>query len=154
MRIIFKKLTNALISLIIFGITVCGIVNAQNICCNEKLNSCNPISKGIVGADAADNISSRSLMHNQSDRIRTNTCSKQNMASFGSGQECCEIDYYELYNIDKHISPAVTKAAYSSQLNEYIEKSIIDSDHKFELYYQPYSTMAVPIYILTLSIIC
>jgi len=154
MRILFNKFTKTCIEIILFGIIACGMVNAQNICCNEELYSCNPTFKRAAYADAANNISSKSLLHSKGNRERSCKCSKKILRNFGPGQECCENDCSENYTKAAYVHTTISQVVNPYQLNEIFGNLQKGIDAKFEALSQPRTTLSVPIYILTLSIIC
>ena len=84
----------------------------------------------------------------------SNLGSKLILADVDAGNTCCETDRCDGYNQSKHFSRSFVQDFYSLQKNVSSFDAGKGSQTKFEPHRLPTSLKAVPIYIVTQSIIC
>jgi len=150
----FNKITQASTAILITCIVVYGIVYAQQVCWSATVNACILTSNRISVVYASGNSWTSSLSHQRSYQLRSNFCSKSFLADFGAGNTCCETDRCDSYNQATYFSLSVIQDLYQFQKNV----SSYDADNSLQTTFEPYglptSLKAVPIYIMTQSIIC
>lgn len=150
----FRKITQIFTGLLIFSIILCVIVGAQSICCSEDLNSYNQSTRLYNKTDVAASFLPESGCHGLGGQLQPRNCSNEKILNVASGKNCCEIDCCEDANKESFVQPTIVQVDNSDQLTEpfiILKKSI---DKKFEADRHPHKILSVPIYILTLSIIC
>lgn len=154
MRLNCRKIKKNYTGVLIFSAILCTIVGAQSICCIEDLNPCNQPTRMDNNTDVAAIILSESGCHSLGDQMQPRNCSNEDLLKVASGKDCCEIDSCEDANKESYIQSTIIQVDNSAQFTEpfIIPKKGIDK--KFEANRQPKTTLSVPIYILTLSIIC
>jgi len=150
----FNKIIQINTAILISCIVVYGIVYAQQVCCSTIVDACIPAFNRILVSYNIDNsckISPSACLNNA---LQSNLCSINIPADFGSGNTCCETDRCDKYNQATHISLSFIIDFYPLQKNV----SSFDAGNGAQTAFEPYSLStslkAVPIYILTQSIIC
>ena len=150
----FKKIIQTSTAILISCTVVSGIVYVQQTCCNTIIETCIPISNRISVSYNVDNscgISPSACLNNP---LRSNLCSKNIPADFGSGNTCCETDRCDSYSQATYINLSFIQDFYPLKKNV----SSFDAGNGAQTAFEPYSLStslkAVPIYILTQSIIC
>jgi len=153
-----KELINKIIligtTIVASNIVVCGIVYAQQVSCSTIVNTCIPTSNRILFVYASSNSWTTSHAYNRNSQLRSNLCSKNFLADFDSDNTCCATDRCDEYNQSKYFSLSFIQDFYSLQKKISSFDAGKVSQTKFEPYSLPTSLKAVPIYIVTQSIIC
>jgi hypothetical protein len=150
----FNKIIQTSTAILITCIVVYGIMYAQQVCCSATVNACIPTSNRISVVYASGNSWTSSLSHQRSYQLRSNFCSKSFLADFGAGNTCCETDRCDSYNQATYFSLSVIQDLYPLQKNVSSYDAGNCPQTTFEPYSLPTSLKAVPIYIMTQSIIC
>jgi len=152
MKVLIPKIIQTIT--LIFCIVVYGIVYAQQACCRTIIDDCIPTSNRMPVSYNIDNFCRISPSHNLNNQLQSTLCYKKILADFGSGNTCCETDRSDGYN-------QATEFLLSFIQNFYLLKknlSPFDAGNGPTAAFQPYNLStpykAVPIYILTESIIC
>ncbi len=141
-------------STLITCIVVYGIVYAPQVCCSTIVNTCIPTSNRISVVYASGNSWTTSPSHQRSYQLRSNFCSKSFLADFGAGNTCCETDCRDSNNQAMYFSRSFTQDFYPLQKIQSSFNVICGAQTNFKPKSLPISLKAVPIYILTQSIIC
>jgi hypothetical protein len=150
----FNKIIQISTAILISCIVAHGIAYAQQVCCSTIVDACIPASNRISGGYTSSNSLTTPPLHNHNIQLRSNLCSKNIPADFGSGNTCCETDRCDSYNQATYLSLSFTQDFYPLQKNV----SSFDAGNGAQATFQPNNLStphkAVPIYILTQSIIC
>ncbi len=153
-----KKLINKIIqtstAIVISCIVVYGIVYAQQVCCSTMVNACIPASNRISGDYASGKSWTNSPSHHRNNQLQSNLYSKNVLADFGAGNTCCETDRCDSYNQATYFSLSFIQNFYPFQKNVSSFDAGNGAQTTFEPFSLPASLKAVPIYIMTQSIIC
>ena len=150
----FKKIIQTSTAILISCTVVSGIVYVQQTCCNTIIETCIPISNRISVRYNNDNSWRISPSHYLNNQLRSNLCSKNILADFGSEDTCCETDRCDGYNQTTYLSLSFIQDFYPLQKNVSSFNAGNGAQTAFEPYSLSTSLKAVPIYILTQSIIC
>ena len=154
-----KKLINEIIqtgtAILISCIVVYGIVYAQKLCCSTIVDACIPTFKLISVRYKVDNSCRISPSHDLNNKLQSNLSSNNTMVGFGSRNTCCETDH-RCVNYDRasHFSLSFVQDFYPLQKNVSSFDAGNGEQAACEPYRLPTSLKAVPIYLLTQSIIC
>ncbi len=151
MKELIKKYFHSSSAILIFCIAVYGIACAQQVCCSTTVNNCIPASNRFL-VDYNTDISCRtSPSHHLTSQLSLNTLSN----SFGAEDACCETDNCDDYSQATYVLPSLIYDYYLLQktVNAF-DAGNNSAQTTFEPYTLPSSLNAVPIYILTQSIIC
>lgn len=150
----FNKIIQISTAILISCIVVYGIVYAQQVCCGNIVEVCIPTSNRISVRYNIDNSCRISPSHYLNNQLQSNLCSKNILADFGPGNTCCETDRCDSYNQATYLSLSFIQDFYPLQKNV----SSFDTGNGEQTAFEPYrlstSLKAVPIYIITQSIIC
>lgn len=150
----FNKIIQISTAILISCIVVYGIVYAQQVCCGNIVEVCIPTSNRISVSYNIDNSCRISPSHYLNNQLQSNLCSKNILADFGPGNTCCETDRCDSYNQATYLSLSFIQDFYPLQKNV----SSFDTGNGEQTAFEPYrlstSLKAVPIYIITQSIIC
>ena len=150
----FNNLIQISIAILISCIVVYGIVYAQQVCCSTIVDACIPASNRISGSYASSNSWTAPPSHNRNTGLRSNLCFKNKPADFGSENTCCETDRCDKFNQAIHFSLSFNQDFHPLQKSV----SSFDAGNGAQTAFEPYSLStplkAVPIYILTQTIIC
>lgn len=150
----FNKIIQISTAILISCIVAHGIAYAQQVCCSTIVDACIPASNRILGGYTSSNSWTTPPLHNRNIQPRSNLCSKNIPADFGSGNTCCETDRCDSYNQATYLSLSFIQDFYPLQKNV----SSFDAGNGAQATFQPNNLStphkAVPIYILTQSIIC
>lgn len=154
MKALFNKIIQTCTAILISIIVVYGIVYAQQICCSTIVNACIPSSIKISVSYNIDNSCRTTPPHYLNNQLLTNLCSNNFLGDFGSGNVCCETDRCDWYNQSTYLSLSFHQNFYPLQK----KVSSFDAGDGAQTTFEPYglqtSDKAVPIYIMTQSIIC
>jgi len=150
----FNKISQTSTAILISWIIVYGIMYAQQVCCSTTVDACIPISNRILGSYAIANSCETSPSHHCNNQLQSNFCSKNFLSDFGEGNICCETNRCNSYNQAKYFSLSSIQNLYPLQktLSSFTVSS--GAQTNFEPKSLSPSLKAVPIYILTQSIIC
>jgi len=149
-----KSIIQTCTAILISCIVVYGIVYTQQVCCSTIVDACIPTLKRISESYNIDHSCRISPPHNLHNQLQSNFCSKNILTDFGTGNTCCETDRCDGYNQATVFSLSIIQDFYLLQKN----KTPFDAGNGAQTKFQPYNLStphkAVPIYILTESIIC
>jgi hypothetical protein len=153
-----KKLINKIIqvstTILISSVVVYGIVYAQQVCCNTIVNTCIPASNTISGGYTSGSSWPTSQSHHCNIQLQSNLCSKNIPADFGAGNICCQTDRCDSNNQATYFSLSFVQDFYPLQKNA----SSFDAGDGAQTAFEPdnlsTSLKALPIYLITQSIIC
>jgi len=154
MKELFNKSIPTSTAILISCIAVYGIVYAQQVCCSTFVNACIPTFNRVSDDYTSGNSWTTLPSHHHYSLLRSNPCLKNLNADFGSGNTCCETDRCDGYNQAAYISLSFIQDFYPLNKNVSISDTGNGSQTPFELYWLPTSLKALPIYIMTQSIIC
>jgi hypothetical protein len=154
MKELFTKIIQTIIAILIFCIVVYGIVYAQQVCCSTIVDACLPIFKMISVGYNSDYSCRISPSHNRNNQQQPILCSKNIIAVFGSGNTCCETDRCDGYNQATEFSLSFIQDFYALQKNIGSFEAGNGARATFGPYNLSTAHKAIPIYILTESIIC
>ena len=153
-----KELNNKIIqtctAIVIFGIIAYGIVYAQQVCCSTIGDACIPASNKISGGYNINSSCRISPSHNLNIQLQSSLCCKNILADFGTVNTCCGADRCDGFNQATVFSFSIIQDFYLLQksLNSF------DTGNGAQPNFIPYNFSiphkAIPIYILTESIIC
>ena len=149
-----NKIIHTSTAILISCIVVCGIVCAQPICCSTIVDACIPTSNRISVGYNIDNSFRISPSDYLNNHLQSTLCSKNILADFGSGNACCETDRCDGYNQAAEFSLSFIHDFYPKQKNLTSFGAGNGAQARFEPYNLSTSHKAIPIYILTESIIC
>ena len=154
MKDLIKKFIQIITAILLFIIVVCGIVYAQQVCCSKIAETCIPTFNRVSDSYIIDDCCKISPPRNRNNQLLSANYSESLLADFGSGNTCCETDRCDGYN-------QATVFSISSIQNFYPFQTIVsslDADSGVQSTFHPNKRSifpnAVPIYILTESIIC
>ena len=154
MKKLFYKFILTITAIVISCIVVYGIVSAQQVCCITMVNTCIPASNRILGGYTSNKSWTNSQSYDRNNQLRSNLCSKNVLADFGSGDTCCEADRCDSYKQTMYFSFSFIKDFYPLQKNAIS----FDADNGAQTAFEPFniatSLKAESIYIMTQSIIC
>ena len=152
-----KELINKIIqfgtAIVTSFIVVWGIVYTQQVSCGTIVNTCVPTSNRILFVSADRNAWTTPQAYNSNNQRTSNLCFKNILADFSAGNTCCETDRCDAYNQSKHFSLSFIQDLKSLQKNVSSIDAGNGSQTKFESSGLPTSFKAVPIYVVTQSII-
>ena len=154
MKALFNKIIQTCTAILISIIVVYGIVYAQQVCCSTIVNARIPSSIKISVSYNIDNSCRTSPSHSLNNQLTTNLCSNNFLADFGSRNTCCETDRCNRYNQATYFSLSFIQDFYPLQKKVSSFGAGKNAQTKFEPYSLPTPHKAVPIYIMTQSIIC
>jgi hypothetical protein len=132
-----------------------GILYAQQVCCSTIVNACIPSSNGESVNYGFDNSYRTSPSNTFNNQLLSNLCSNNFLGDFGSGNACCETDRCDWYNQSTYFSLSLNQNFYPLQK----KVSSFDAGDGVQTTFEPSCSLptshkAVPIYIMTQSIIC
>ena len=154
MKNLIHKIPQIISAIIISCIAVYGIVYAQQVCCNAITDACTPTSNRISISYNINTSCRVSPSHSLSYQLQSNHCFSNNLTNFGSSNTCCEADRCDGFNQAVGFSVSSTQDICPFQDNA----ASFDAGNGERATFQrnnlskPHN--AVPIYILTKSIIC
>jgi hypothetical protein len=154
MKEFVNKIIQTSTGIVISCIVVYGIVYAQQVCCSTMVNGCIPAFDRISGGYTSGKSWTNSQSYDRNYQLQSNLCSKNVLADFGSGNACCETDRCDSYNQATYFSLSFIQDFYPLQKNVSSFDAGNGAQTTFEPYSLPTSLKAVPIYIMTQSIIC
>ena len=154
MKDLITKIIHTIIAILISCIIVYGIVYAHQVCCSTIADVCIPTFKRILDSYIIDNCCRTSPSHNRDNQLQSNFCSENIIADFGSDNTCCETDRCDGYNQATEFSLSFIQDFYPLKKN----LGSFDAGNGAQARFEPYNLSiphkAIPIYILTESIIC
>jgi hypothetical protein len=153
MRELFKKIIQTGIAILISWIVVYGIVSAQQVCCSTVVDARIPTSNIFSVSNTIVNFCGTSPSHHRNNQLQANFCAKNFLADFGKGNTCCETNRCDSYKQATHFSLSFIQDLCPLQ-KTLSASNVISGPHNFEPKNLSSSLKAVPIYILTQSIIC
>jgi hypothetical protein len=149
----FTKITQSSTVILIFWIVVYGIVYAQQACCSTIVDACIPAFSKISDSYTVGSFRRTSPSHHRNNKLQSNLCSKNIPADFGEGNICCETNRCDSDN-KTTFSLSFIQDLYPLQKSLSAFNVISAEQTNFEPKSLSLSRKAVPIYILTQSIIC
>ena len=152
MKKLLKKIIQSSTVILMSWIVVYGIVYAQQACCSTIVDACIPAFSIISYSYTIGNFSRTSPSH-RNDRLQSNLCSKNILADFGEENTCCKTNRCDRYHHGTYFNPSFTQYAYPLQKNVNSFHVRDGEQRAFETYSLSKSLKAVPIYILTQSLI-
>jgi hypothetical protein len=154
MKDLINKFIQIITATLLFMIVVYGIVYAQQVCCSKIAEACIPTFNRVSDSYIIDDCCKISPTHNRNNQLLSAISSENLLEDFGSGNTCCETDRCDGYNQATVFSISFIKDFYPFQT---IVRSF-DADSGVQSAFHPNKRLifpnAVPIYILTESIIC
>ncbi len=151
MKNLLKKTTQSSTLILISWIVVYGIVYAQQACCSTIVDACIPTFNRISYTN--NNSCRTSPSHHRNRRLQPIHYSQNFLADCDSKNACCKTDRYNRYNQSTYFNPSFPKYAYSLQKNVSFFDVSDGEQRAFETCSLSIPLKAVPIYILTQSII-
>jgi hypothetical protein len=151
MKELIKKFIQTSSAILILCIAVYGIVCAQQVCCSTIVTDCIQASNRYSAVHRTDSACKTSPSHHLNNQLIPNSL----FNNFGAGDTCCETDHCDEYSQTTYTIPSLRYDFYPLQKTV----SAFDAGNNgaqttIEPYSLPPSLNAVPIYILTQSIIC
>ena len=150
MKELIHKFIHTSSAILISCIAVYSIVYAQQVCRSTMVTTCIPTSNKISDSYKINNSCKTSPSHHFNSQLIQNT----RFYNFGAGDTCCEADHCDRYSQTTYISPSFRYDFYPLQKTA----SSFDAGNSAQTTFGPSnlppSLKAVPIYILTQSIIC
>jgi hypothetical protein len=154
MKELFNKIIQTSTAIVIPCIVVYGIVYAQQVCRDTIVDACIPASDRVSVSYNIDSFYRISPSHDLNSQVLSNISSSDFLADFGAGNTCCETDRCDSYNQPTYFSFSFIQDVYALQKNVRFFEADNGAQTAFEPYNLSISLKAVPIYILTKSIIC
>jgi len=154
MKELFNKIIQTTTAILISCIVVYGIVYAQQVCCSTIVDACIRTSNRISGSYTIGNSCETSPSHHRNNQLQSNLCSKNFLSNFGEGNTCCETNRCDSYNQAAYFSLSSIQNLYPLQKPLSAFNVISGGQINFEPKSPSTFLKAVPIYILTQSIIC
>jgi len=154
MKELFNKIIQTSTALLISLIVVYGIVYAQQVCCSTIVDACLTTSNRISGGCTIGNSCRTSSSHYRNNSLQSNLRSINYLADFGAGNTCCETDCRDSNKQAMYFSRSFTQDFYPLQKIQSSFNVNCGAQTNFKPKSLPISLKAVPIYILTQSIIC
>jgi len=118
------------------------------------LDTCIPDSKRMPDVYAIHNFCKTSSSHHHSNQLQTIHCAENLLAGFGAGNACCKSGLCDKYKQNTYFNLSSSQYTYPLEKNV----SLFDVNGGAKSTFGPESRstslQAVPIYILTQSIIC
>ena len=154
MKEMIHKITRSIAAIVISCIAVYGIVYAQQACCRTFTETCIPtleITSNCYYVNTSFGISPSS---NPSCQLRSNLSFSNNQVNSASGNTCCKTDRCDGNNQATEFPLSFIQDYSLLQKNAGSLASGIGAQTAAQLYNQSTPHNAVPIYILTKSIIC
>jgi hypothetical protein len=153
-----KELLNKFIltgtTILISCVVVYGIVYAQQVCCNTIVSTCIQASNRISGGSTGGSSWTTSQSQHRNIQLQSNLCSKNIAADFGAGNACCQTDRCDSNNQATYFCLSFVQDFYS--LQKYA--SFFDAGDGAQTAFDPdslsASLKALPVYLITQSIIC
>ena len=151
MKELIKKYIQTSSVILILCIAVYEIVCAQQVCCSTAVTNCIPASNRYSADHNTDNFCKTSPSHHLNSQLIPNSW----FNNFGAGDTCCETDHCDEYSQATYVIPSLIYDYYPLQKTvSAFDAGNNSAQTTCEPYYLPSSLNAVPIYILTQSIIC
>lgn len=135
-------------------VVVYGIVYAQQMCCSTIVGACIPPSNIISASYINANSLTALPSHQQNRQLRSNLCPKNITADFGSGNKCCETNQCVSHNQTTYLNISFIPDVFPLQKGARVFDAGVGGRPAVESCSPSISPTAVPIYILTQSIIC
>lgn len=154
MKELFNNIIQTTTAILISCIVVYGIVYAQQICCSTIVDACIPTSNRISVSYTIGNSCETSPSHHRNNQLQSNLCSKNILSEFGEGNTCCATNRCDSYNQPAYFSLSSIQNLYPLQKTLSSFNVISGAQTNFEPRSLSTSLKAIPIYILTQSIIC
>jgi hypothetical protein len=154
MKKMFNKIIQTGIAILISWIVVYGIVSAQQVCCSTIVDARIPTSNRFSVSNTIGNFCGTSPSHHCNNQLQANFCSKNFLADFGKGNTCCETNRCDSYKQATYFSLSFIQDLCPLQKTLSASNVISGVQTNFEPKSLSSSLKAVPIYILTQSIIC
>ena len=154
MKGLFNKYILSSTAILISCIIVYGITYAQQVCCSTMIATCIPASNRIFGGCTSDGYWANSQSYDRNNLTRSNLCSKNVLANFGSENACCETDQRDNYKQTTKFSFPFIQDFYPLQKNASSLDAGNATQTAFESFRLPTSLKVVPIYIIIQSIVC
>jgi hypothetical protein len=154
MKDLIKKFIQINTAILLFIIVAYGIVYAQQVCCSNIAEACIPKFNRVSGSYFIDECCKISHTRNRNNRLQSANYSENLLANDSSDNTCCETDRCDGYNQATVCSISFIQDFFSFQ--PILSSFNADSGRQSAFHPNKRSTFhnAVPIYILTESIIC
>jgi hypothetical protein len=154
MKKLVNRITQTTIAVVSFCIVVYGIVYAQQACRSTIVDTCIPASNRTSVKCFIYNSYRTFPSYHWNNHLQPNGCSKNLLANFDPGNTCCEADRCDNNNQAKYFSLSFVQDFFPLQKNVSSLDEGNNEPTTSEPYSLPTSHKAVPIYIMTQSIIC
>jgi len=151
MENLLKKIIQSSTVILISWILVYGIVYEQQACCSTIVDSCIPTLNRISYTN--NNSCKTSPSYHRNRRLQPIHYSHNFPADCVSKNACCKIDRCNRYSQSTYFNTSFPKYAYLLQKNVNSFDVSDDEQRAFEIYTLSTPLKAIPIYILTQSII-
>ena len=152
-KILIKIIQSSTVSLI-FWIVVYGIVYAQQACCSNIADARIQFFSIISNSYTIHSHSKTSPPHHRNHRLQPIHCSENFLADCDSKNACCKTDRCDRYNQGTYFNPSFPQYAAHPLQKNVSSFHVSDGEQRaFGTYSLSTSLKAVPIYILTQSII-
>jgi hypothetical protein len=150
---LLKKIIQSSTVILIFWIVVYGIVYAQQACCSNIADARIPTFCRVSNSYTIDSHSKTLPPHHRNHRLQPIHCSENFLADCDVKNPCCKTDRCDRYNQGTYFNPSFPQYAYPLQKNVRSFHVSDGEQRAFETYSLSTPLKAVPIYILTQSII-
>ncbi len=155
MKKLFNNIIQTITAILISWIVVYGIVYAQQVCCSTIVDARIPTSNRNSASYTIGNFCRTSPSHHHNNQLQSILCSKNFLADFDEGNTCCETNRCDSYNQATCFSLSFIQDLYPLLQKNVSSFDVSDGEQRaFETYSRSTLLKAVPIYILTQSIIC
>lgn len=153
MKKLLKQIIKGSTVILMSWIVVYGIVYAQQEGCSDTVGTCNPTFSRISESFAIDNSCRISPPLHRNRRLRPIHCSENFLSGCDAKNTCCKTDRCDRDHQYTYFNPSFFQYAYPLQKNVGSFHVNAGEQRAFETYILSTSLTAVPIYILTQSII-
>ena len=153
MKELINKCIQTITAILISSIVVYGVY-AQKVCCKTIIDACIPASDRISSGYTTGSHWTTFQSQRRNIQLQSNLCSKNILADFGAGNTCCQTDRCDSNNQATYFSLSFVQDFYPLLKNA----SSFDTGDGAQTAFEPdslsTSLKALPIYLITQSIIC
>ena len=154
MKELSKKIIQSSTVILISWIVAYGIVYAQPACCSNIIDTRIPFLTIISNSYIIDSHSRPSPSHHRNHRLQPIHCSENFLVDCDAKNACCKTDRCDRYNQGTYFNPSFPQNAAHPLQKNVSSFDVSDGEQRaFETYSLSTSLKAVPIYILTKSMI-
>ena len=154
MKKLLKKIIQSSTVILISWIVAYGIVYAQPACCSNIADARIHIFSIISNSYTIDGHGKTSPPHHRNHRLQPIHCSENFLADCDAKNGCCKTDRCDRYNQGTYFNPSFPQNAAHPLQTNVSSFHVSDGEQRaFGTYSLSTSLKAVPIYILTQSII-